>query len=475
MNKKVLILKESELIELISEMSQICLTEQEVEVSYEGCPKLTYIQRGSGNLVADADKIQQFLKIEVDWDFGNDTADAVASYLGYPPGIRTRADLVNYMYPMYPKEFGTPADLETFGLGPKAQGKIGDLLQERCKFLKDKRAAKDILPKQQTKVDKPTEAENWLYIEYLSKIMEDSNYEGTEKEIEAFKKVTARMEQDKQEMSIDSFDMPGFGGDMRQVGRYWVSLDELKVIKDHYGEPPYASEILNKRCVSAMLACDSETGVTEHMIHLYRRMGTRIDWNFPTWDDVVDTMEDAGDWFYATFIDCEGWVDCLQNGLDGIAIVAAFIPGPGWVVSAVAGLASAGISFGKEDYGQGAAMVIFELFPITRIGKRIFKYGPKAVKSADVDKIMTKMMDNGFNTKTYKTLKGTDKEIADYVLKNVDGIEADVMKAVKNLKNNKANKNLMRLTPAELKGVAWKTGTDYQNLKMTVELMKKPS
>jgi hypothetical protein len=82
------------------------------------------------------------------------------------------------------------------------------------------------------------------------------------------------------------------------------------------------------------------------------------------------------------------------------------------------------------------------------------------------------MLDNGFNVKTYRTLKGTDKEIADYLLKNVDEIADDVMAAVKNLKNNGMAKDLMKLTEWELKQVAKRTGTNYQNLKVTVEMMK---
>ena len=116
-------------------------------------------------------------------------------------------------------------------------------------------------------------------------------------------------------------------------------------------------------------------------------------------------------------------------------------------------------------------MIVFELFPITRIGKRIAG-GVKAAKAADVDKVMVKMLDNGFDVKTYRTLKGTDKEIADYLLKNVDEIADDVMTSVKELKNHKGAKDLMKLTQAELKAVALKTGTDYANLKVAVEMMK---
>lgn len=189
----------------------------------------------------------------------------------------------------------------------------------------------------------------------------------------------------------------------------------------------------------------------------------------PEW--AASWVNGVAGFFYRTFVECDNALDCTQNGLDAIAIVGAFIPGGGWVVSVVAGLASAGISFYKGDHAMGAAMVVFELFPITRIGKRIAG-GIKTANAADVDKIMVKMMDNGFNAQTYRTLKGTDKEIADYVLKNVDEIADDVMLAVKKLKNNPAAKDLMRLSPLELKAVALKTGVDYANLKVAVEMMK---
>ena len=190
--------------------------------------------------------------------------------------------------------------------------------------------------------------------------------------------------------------------------------------------------------------------------------------------NLMPIMTDIGDWFYEVFIECDEVWDCIQNGLDAIAIIAAFIPGPGWIISGVAGLASAGISFSKGNHGEGAAMVAFELFPITRIGKRIYK-GIKGIKTADVDKVMTKMLKSDFDAKVYKTLKGDSKKAADYLLKNVDNIEADVMKAVKQLKNNKASKDLMKLTSTELKAVAKKTGTDYQNLKVVVEMMRSQS
>ena len=63
---------------------------------------------------------------------------------------------------------------------------------------------------------------------------------------------------------------------------------------------------------------------------------------------VTKGLQDFGGWFYRAFVECDETIDCIQNALDGIAIVGAFIPGGGWVVSAVAGLASAGLVFIKE-------------------------------------------------------------------------------------------------------------------------------
>ena len=206
-----------------------------------------------------------------------------------------------------------------------------------------------------------------------------------------------------------------------------------------------------------------------HTVSGYATAGAGGGSGSPEW--AASWINSVAGFFYRTFVECDNALDCTQNGLDAIAIVGAFIPGGGWAVSVVAGLASAGISFYKGDHAMGAAMVVLELFPITRIGKRIAG-GIKTANAADVDKIMVKMMDNGFNVQTYRTLKGTDKEIADYILKNVDEIADDVMLAVKKLKNNPAAKDLMRLTPLELKAVALKTGVDYGNLKVAVEMMK---
>ena len=185
-NKRTLRLSRSQLIDLISET--VILMEQDkqqtVDLQYGdcgdpyrndweqdlrnvsdewwictyGCDKeFTYTQDGTGFVVADAGDIQDFLNtaghfrivggfakmvgmrkyVKKDWKFGDETAKRVARFLGYP-NITTRVGLIQYMWPLYPKEFGTPSDPnpeKTFGLGPRAQGVIAGLLVKRCKEL----------------------------------------------------------------------------------------------------------------------------------------------------------------------------------------------------------------------------------------------------------------------------------------------------------------------------------------------------
>jgi len=150
-NKRTLVLSSSHLINLLSET--VVLVEQNYnEQKYykkeikkranrKPCEILSYIQGKTGFRVADAGDIQQYLidrgfKIKKDFDFGNETAIAVGKHLKYLSAtklfINSRADLVNYLYKEYPTEFGTPENPETFGLGPRAQGVIADLLYDKC-------------------------------------------------------------------------------------------------------------------------------------------------------------------------------------------------------------------------------------------------------------------------------------------------------------------------------------------------------
>ena len=78
----------------------------------------------------NAGKIQEFLGIKVDRTFGDETAEAVAIYLGYP-NIKTRQDLFNHMVKDHPNEFKG-------GLGPNAQKVIGDLLYAECQIKAEK-------------------------------------------------------------------------------------------------------------------------------------------------------------------------------------------------------------------------------------------------------------------------------------------------------------------------------------------------
>ena len=101
--------------------------------------KFSYIQSGTGDLVADANDIQSYLKNEVgdkyknlgtDGDFGNETAKAIGTYLGYP-NITSEEKLLEYLAPKYPDEFGTKGK-SGYGIGGKSQGIIADLLSAKC-------------------------------------------------------------------------------------------------------------------------------------------------------------------------------------------------------------------------------------------------------------------------------------------------------------------------------------------------------
>ena len=200
------------------------------------------------------------------------------------------------------------------------------------------------------------------------------------------------------------------------------------------------------------------------------------------WEDITDFGEDVvnavgdffvdvGDWAYGYFIDCGNAQECAKRWLDGVAIIGAFVPGAGWVVSGIAGGASSLIRLNQGDYAGGTAGLVFELFPLTRVTNRLIK-GVKGLKATQIDEVTKKMLKSDFDAKVYKSFKGDKKKAADYLIKNVDEIEADVLKAVKNLKNNSATKNLMKLSDSELRAVAIASKVDYQNLKIVVNLMK---
>tara|TARA_R110001592_G_scaffold360175_1_gene668128 strand:- start:51 stop:1967 length:1917 start_codon:yes stop_codon:yes gene_type:complete len=245
--------------------------------------------------------------------------------------------------------------------------------------------------------------------------------------------------------------------------KYTTKESITKYVKEKYGEAQGTPNYLS--------AWSQEVGATgQKQCDLAALILSEVDSEWV--DPLYEFVTGLGGWFYSSFIECEDTWDCIRNALDGIAIVTAFIPGPGWVVSVVAGLGSAGISIAKGDYAMGTAMLVFELFPATRIGKRIFQHGPKAVKSTDVDAVLKKMLNSDFDSNVYKSLKGDQKKTADYLLNNIDEIEVDVLKAVKNLKNNKMSRDLMKLTNWELRQVAKQTGTNGQDLIVVVELMK---
>jgi hypothetical protein len=97
--------------------------------------KLSYTQKETGNVVADANKIQEFLKskgfnISTDGGFGNETAKAVLGYLQYPINS---PDAKEQLRKEMLKKYQTFSD----GIGGQAQGIIADLLYEKCKELKN--------------------------------------------------------------------------------------------------------------------------------------------------------------------------------------------------------------------------------------------------------------------------------------------------------------------------------------------------
>ena len=97
--------------------------------------KLSYTQKETGVVVADANRIQEFLKnkgykISIDGGFGNNTAKAVLGYLQYPiNSANAKEQLRKEML----KDYKTFSD----GIGGQAQGIIADLLYKKCKEIRD--------------------------------------------------------------------------------------------------------------------------------------------------------------------------------------------------------------------------------------------------------------------------------------------------------------------------------------------------
>jgi len=188
----------------------------------------------------------------------------------------------------------------------------------------------------------------------------------------------------------------------------------------------------------------------------------------PEW--VGEWLVAFGKWIHKTFCFGAEPADCAQNYLTAIAIIGAFIPG-GQIVSIIAGLGSAAIAFSQGDTEEGAAMLVFELFPATRILKRVIQ-ARKALKVKDIQKVTDKMMKSDFNAKVYKSLKGDEKKAADYLLKNVDNVEADVTKALKNLKNDKAVKKIMKLHNDDILVLAKTQNISASSLRAIRDLLK---
>ena len=115
--------------ELMSYNVALTLNEQtDLDAKLDALDNLLQADKACDNPGNNAGDIQKFLGMKPDWDFGDNTAKAVAEYLGYE-NISTETDLWRHMVKEWPKEFKG-------GIAEDAQEVIGRLLSERCKELK---------------------------------------------------------------------------------------------------------------------------------------------------------------------------------------------------------------------------------------------------------------------------------------------------------------------------------------------------
>lgn len=110
------------------------IDEEANKVKKECGKKLSYTQKGTGLLVADANDIQQFLKdrkydVAVDGGFGNETAKAILKYLGFVAKESSTYNYKELLRKMMVKQYPIFSD----GIGGQAQGIIAELLYEQCK------------------------------------------------------------------------------------------------------------------------------------------------------------------------------------------------------------------------------------------------------------------------------------------------------------------------------------------------------
>jgi len=184
--------------------------------------------------------------------------------------------------------------------------------------------------------------------------------------------------------------------------------------------------------------------------------------------DFMNSKEGVGivDFFHRLFVECEGWNECTRRGLDAIAIITAFIPGYGQVISIVAGLASGTMALIDGAYGEAAFSLTFELFPITRMFKRSAGVNIAEKEVADIiQKISQKEL-------TQETVEQMSKELSKKQIKFIKNLADQDLKALdKEIMaafNNPANKKMID----DLLGIQWDDVAQITGLNMTRQEFK---
>ncbi len=134
--------------------------------------------------------------------------------------------------------------------------------------------------------------------------------------------------------------------------------------------------------------------------------------------------------------------------LDIISVVSVFFGPVGLAVSIITGLMSAGVSFAKGDVSSGVSNVMFELFPITRIGKRVSKFF-KLATGDDFISLVNKL-NQGLSPSEISKLTKQEKEILDILIKNSDEFDK-VIKQMESPEYKKLYKSFMMLSDDEIK------------------------
>ena len=186
----------------------------------------------------------------------------------------------------------------------------------------------------------------------------------------------------------------------------------------------------------------------------------------PVDPDGCASLMGVANYFYEFFIECEGWNECTRRGLDAIAIITAFIPGVGQIISIVAGVTSGLMAIGDGEYGEATFSLVFELFPITRM-----------IKRSGAVNVSLKEMDNVFKALskkelTQETLEQFSKELTQKELKFIKQLANQDLKVlnreINQAINNPANKKMID----DLLSLRWDDVNQLSGLKITQQQFK---